>query len=310
MKISEILLENTQLDEGPIGSLGTAVGKGVGGVAHGLGAVAGGVRGAWDAMKKGFQTGKSTVGGVGGDPNAAAPAGQAAAPGAAPAQGAAPAAQAAPAVEPAAGTAPTAQDINAQGPAGTAPAKQQTGAAAAALAKTDQATQNATADKAGQTVYAQVKSQINNLDKKGKQRILQLLTKSLQAAPAKVAAPAGGTAAPAAQGGQAAPAAQTAAPAATPAAQTAATPVAEPAAPGQEPAAKPKRTRNKKTAAAPAAQPTQAEIDADRERIMGVTSDSIIRTQASLVETLMKAIAEEKRRMISEGKISIFRQYH
>jgi hypothetical protein len=170
-------------------------------------------------------------------------------------------------------------------------------------------------------VYAQVKSQINNLDKKGKQRILQLLTKSLQAAPAKVAAPAGGTAAPAAQGGQAAPAAQTAAPAATPAAQTAApaatpaaqtaaTPVAEPAAPGQEPAAKPKRTRNKKTAAAPAAQPTQAEIDADRERIMGVTSDSIIRTQASLVETLMKAIAEEKRRMISEGKISIFRQYH
>jgi hypothetical protein len=43
---------------------------------------------------------------------------------------------------------------------------------------------------------------------------------------------------------------------------------------------------------------------------MGATSDSIIRTQDSLVETLMKAIAEEKRRMISEGKISIFRQYH
>jgi hypothetical protein len=210
------------------------------------------------------------------------------------------------------------------------------------LAKTDQATQNATADKAGQTVYAQVKSQINNLDKKGKQRILQLLQKSLQqAAPAKQAAPdvaggmskAGATAAatptktaaakPDVAGGMSkagataanAPADTTAAPtapgatAANAPADTTAAPTA-PAAPGQEPAAKPKRTRNRRTAATPAAQPTQAEIDADRERLMGTTTDSIIRTQPSLAETLMKAINEEKRRMIAEGKISIFRQYH
>ena len=113
---------------------------------------------------------------------------------------AAPAASSAPPVqpptaEPATSSAPpvqspTANDINAQGPTGTAPAKTQTGTAAAALKKTDQATQNASADKVGQTLYAQIKSQINNLDKKGKQRILQLLTKSLQQSAAPKASPA------------------------------------------------------------------------------------------------------------------------
>jgi len=124
------------------------------------------------------------------------PAAEPAAGGAAPAAGggataAAPAAgSAAPTAEPAAEpSAPTAQDINAQGPKGTAAAKPQTGAAATALKKTADATAGASAEKAGQTVYAQVKSQINNLDKKGKQRILQLLQKSLtQPAPADKAA--------------------------------------------------------------------------------------------------------------------------
>jgi hypothetical protein len=80
-------------------------------------------------------------------------------------------------------------------------------------------------------------------------------------------------------------------------------------APAQEPAAKPKRTRNKKSAATPAAQPTQAQLDAEREAAMGPTSDSIIRTGNNLAETLLKAIAAEKRRMVAEGKISIFRTH-
>jgi hypothetical protein len=201
------------------------------------------------------------------------------------------------------------------------------------------ATAGAGAEKAGQTLYAQVKAQVGQLDKKGKQRILQLLQKSIQQAPAKGAAPAAGaSAAPAGNFGfdgdtgkpfasqeertawfkannKVDPKAPKDA-AATPAPQQPATQTAAPAAdatqqaPGQEPAAKPKRTRNKKTAAAPAPQQSQAEIDAERERIMGPTSDSIIRTGNNLAETLMKAIAEEKRRMVAEGKISIFRKHH
>jgi hypothetical protein len=74
MKINEILVESKeQLDEGPIGAIGTAVGKGVGGLAKGVGAVAGGIAGIGRAVKKGFQTGKATVAGDP-DPNAAAPA--------------------------------------------------------------------------------------------------------------------------------------------------------------------------------------------------------------------------------------------
>jgi hypothetical protein len=53
--------------------------------------------------------------------------------------------------------------------------------------------------------------------------------------------------------------------------------------------------------------PSQAEIDADREAKMGVTSDSIIRSHNSLAETLLRAIAKEKSRMVAEGKISIFK---
>ena len=215
MKINEILLESEvqNLEEGPIlNKIGSAVGKGVGAVAKGAGAVAGGVAGLGAAAKKGFQAGKQTVAGAGddpaADPNAAAPAqpqgfmaglkqglsGKKAAP------------------------ATTAQDINAQGPKGTAAAKTQSGAGAQAIAKTAQAA-GGDPEKAGQTLYAQVKSQVNQLDKKGKTRIMQLLQKSLQQAPAK----------PAATDPNAAPAAATTPPAA-PAAEptTAAAPAAEP----------------------------------------------------------------------------------
>jgi hypothetical protein len=56
-----------------------------------------------------------------------------------------------------------------------------------------------------------------------------------------------------------------------------AAPTTAPAAPAAEP-----KKRAPKKQAAPAQ--TQAEIDADRERIMGVTSDSIVRRQPMMAE--------------------------
>jgi hypothetical protein len=226
MRINEILTESQlkQLDEGPIGSALGAVGRGIGkvasGVAKGVGAVAGGVVGAGRALKKGYQTGKAIVGDDP-DPNAKAPGYTA------PAAGAPAAAPAASGAAPAAGVAPTAQQINKAGPKGTAPAKSQTGAAGQALAKTtavvDKA-QGQSQEKANQTVYAQVKANVDKLDKKGKQRILQLLQKAVAAPAPKPAAPAAKPAA----GAAAAPAVE---PAAEPAATTsAAEPAAEPAA--------------------------------------------------------------------------------
>jgi hypothetical protein len=114
-------------------------------------------------------------------------AGGAAAGAAAPAGATAPVAGA-PAAPAAGGGAPSAQDINAAGPKGTAPATAQTGAAGAALAKTTAAVDQQTTAKAGQTVYAQVKANVDKLDKKGKQRILQLLQKSNTMANAPVSA--------------------------------------------------------------------------------------------------------------------------
>jgi hypothetical protein len=199
MRINELLTESQlqQLEEGPIlNKIGSAVGKGVGALAKGVGSVAGGVAGLGAAVKKGFQAGKEVVSGAGDDvPGAAPAAGKPAAAGSAPAAGApaaapagsAPAAAGAPAAA-SSGTAPSAQDINAQGPAGTAPAKAQTGAAGAALAKTDAVTDKQTSTKAGETVYAQVKANVDKLDKKGKQRILQLLQKSMAAPEPKPAA--------------------------------------------------------------------------------------------------------------------------
>ena len=212
MKINELLTESQQLDEGPLGSLGKAIGKGVGGLAKGVGAVAGGVAGIGRAVKKGYASGKATVAG---DPdpyandfkNQPASTGDAgntggsstAAPAAAPT--AAPAA--APTAQPTATTPPSAQAINKAGPKGTVAAKAQTGQAGKALAKTTDVMAQQGADKAGQTMYAQVKANVDKLDKKGKQRILQLLQKSLAqtpaaAAPAATAAPAAPAAAPAA----------------------------------------------------------------------------------------------------------------
>ena len=126
----------------------------------------------------------------------AAPAGGAAAP--APAAGAT--------------TPPSATDINKAGPKGTAQAKPIQGTAAKqAVAKTGAALAGQDQAQAGQTMYTQVKANIDKLDKKGKQRILQLLQKSMSAPAAGGAAPAAGGAMGAmagqlAKGGTAAPA--------------------------------------------------------------------------------------------------------
>ena len=53
MKINELIVENTQLDELTAGQVGTAVGKGVGAVAKGAGAVVGGIAGAGKAFAGG-----------------------------------------------------------------------------------------------------------------------------------------------------------------------------------------------------------------------------------------------------------------
>jgi hypothetical protein len=221
MRINEILTESQleQLDEGPIGSALGAVGRGIGkvagGLAKGVGAVAGGVVGAGRAMKKGYQSGKAFVGddpdpnkgqpgydgsASGTAPTTAAPAGGGGAPAAATAAAPATAAAttAAAGVPTSTTTPPSAAEINAQGPKGTAPAKAQTGDAGKALARTTAVVdkqQVASQEKANQTVYAQVKANVDKLDKKGKQRILQMLQKSMSApqpAVAKAAAPKAG----------------------------------------------------------------------------------------------------------------------
>jgi len=224
MRINEILTESQlqQLEEGPkLDAFGRGVGKVVGGVAKGVGALAGGVVGVGRALKKGFQSGKAVVGDDP-DPNAGAPgytdpvepaprtANTAPAPGAAApaasASGPTPAttdspAGAAPA--PSTTTPPSAADINAQGPKGSAPAKTQTGDAGRALARSTAVvdkTQVQNQEKANQTVYAQVKANVDKLDKKGKQRILQMLQKSMSM-PAPGAAPKAGAAAPKAGAG-------------------------------------------------------------------------------------------------------------
>jgi len=353
MKITEILVESQQLDEGPIlNKIGSAVGKAAGTVAKGVGAVAGGIAGVGSAIKKGWDAGKATVAGAGDDetdPNAPAATAKPAATGKTPA---------ATAPGGGAGAQPAATDINAAGPKGTAPAQNLKGAAKVAADKTAAVTQNQNAAQAGQTVYAQVKANIDKLDKKGKQRILQLLQKSV-AAPTAPAAPAAdpgaganafgqmagqlskpGTtkksppertpgASPAAGGTgfgydgntglpfnsqaerdaslakqKADKAAATTTPPAgvapeAPAVDTAAPAAAEPAAPAapkrtggkvagqvsQTPGAIRKREATARKGKQKPAAPSQAEIDADRQRIMGVTSDSVIRTRPMMAES-------------------------
>jgi hypothetical protein len=90
-------------------------------------------------------------------------------------------------------------------------------------------------------------------------------------------------------------------------ASTAAAPVDQTA-----PAATPPETTAKKGRKTKAVAPTQAEIDADRERNIGMTSDSVIRTGLSLSETLARKVQEQKQRMFEtalvNGQHSIFKK--
>jgi hypothetical protein len=182
MKITEILVESQNLEEGPLlNKIGAGIGKAAGTVAKGIGAVAGGVVGAGKALAKGYQAGKATVGAAGDDAETDTAAGGATAttPAAGPAAGgtAAPAAKTKPAAGGAAATSPAATNAPA---AKTKPAAGGTAAPAAGGAE----------PAAGGTAYAQVKANIDKLDKKGKQRILQALQKEVGAAPAATAKPA------------------------------------------------------------------------------------------------------------------------
>lgn len=344
MRLNEFITEDKQqLDEGPIGSLGKAVGKGVGGLAKGVGAVAGGIAGIGKAVKKGFQSGKATVAGEP-DPNAepAAPTGgggaqPAAAAAAAPAGGgggAAPAQQ--PAQQPAAptggggGTAAAAQPAAAPaggGGSGAAPAQQP-------VAKAGQPAQQPAAKAA--TPYKAAQDAVSKLDKRGKQNLLKLLQKEFpQAAPAAAAQPAAAPAAkPAASKGPSggeydnlgfgfdgntgkpfksqaereAGLAREKAAAAAASAKSAQQPAAEPAADSD--AGKPGFLQSKIKGRRSAAKPSQAEIDAERERVMGPTSDSIIRTGYNLSEALAAKVKLHKKKMFEQnlktGQTSIF----
>lgn len=179
MKIREIVLE-AQLDEGPmLNRIGTGIGKAAGAAGKAVGAVAGGVAGLGRAIRKGYQAGKQTVGGAGDEPGTgAAPAGGGGV-GAGVLQGIRGTDADAPTAS--GSTPPTASDINAQGPKGTVQAKTQTGAAGAALAKTDTAVQDLGQQKQkNDAIYATVKSQVDQLDNAGKKQLLTLIQKSIQ----------------------------------------------------------------------------------------------------------------------------------
>jgi len=184
MKITEILVEHQQMDEGPLlNKIGAGIGKVAGTVAKGVGAVAGGVAGVGAALKKGYQAGKATVGSGGDEADPAAP----------PAGGtAAPAAGGF--VKKAFNAGKNSVGGGAPAAGGDAPAAGSTAAPAAGST----AAGSTAAPAAGGTAYAQIKANLDKLDKKGKQRILATLQKEIGAAPAAPgAAPAAGGGAPA-----------------------------------------------------------------------------------------------------------------
>lgn len=275
MKISEVLVESKQLQEGPIlNKIGTGVGKVAGTIGKAVGAAAGGVVGLGKAIKKGYQAGRDVVGMAGDKAKQPAQAGnqtpaQAAQPAvaqAAPAAQAAAPAQAATAAQadptaaaPAQSTAapPSTSQINKAGPKGAPMARAVQGAGAKqALARTTVATAQQAPDAAADTLYSQVKANVEKLDKKGKQRLLVLLQKSIaqHATRTKPAAAPGAAAAPAQPA--AAPATSTAAPAQ--AAQPAAGTTAKPA--GKKPVKIASKKKAPAAPAAPAAQPQTASI--------------------------------------------------
>ena len=345
MRINEILTESQleQLEEGPkLDAFGRGVGQAVGGFAKGVGAVAGGVRGAFTALKKGYQSGKAVVGDDpdpgAGAPGYTAPVDPAARPVADPKAAPAPVADpnAAPTPAPAPSTTPpSAADINAQGPEGSAPAKPQTGDAGKALAKSTAVVdkqQVASQEKANQTVYAQVKANVDKLDKKGKQRILQMLQKSMAVPdpkPAAGAAPKPGAGAFGNMANQLAGEKPNTM-ANTPVSKTN---VAQPGNPNAaapaDPAAAPKARGGRKAGAGPSMTPDAIRKRASRETAaakakagnaaMGGMANQLQQQNASknnygnaLSEALAQRVEMHKQKMfetgLSQGTISVFRK--
>jgi hypothetical protein len=269
MKILEVLVESKQLQEGPLANkIGTAIGKGVGVLGKGIGAAAGGVVGLGKAIKKGYQAGRDVVGMAGDAMKSTSGSGKAPSQGASAQAGQPAAAQSVPAAQAAApaqattatqtnptaaapsqstATPPSTSQINKAGPQGAPMARAVQGAGAKqALARTTAATAQQAPDAAADTLYSQVKANVEKLDKKGKQRLLVLLQKSIaqHAARTKPAV--------------AAPAAQPAAAPATPTPAAGAT--AKPAPAGKKPVKIASKKKAPTAAAAPAAQPQTASI--------------------------------------------------
>ena len=215
MRINDIIVEQ-QLEEGPLGAIARGAGKVIGGIAKGVGAIAGIGAGAKKAFQKGKQASVDVIGGTGQGADAPAPA-------AAPAQGA----TAAPAPAPAAaapagggaaqpatqGGAPAAQPAAQGGAAQPAAAPAQGGGAPAAQGGAQQKIEPTMQKQpaAGGGDVADVIKQVDALQPAEKQQVLT----AIQKAPAKeqptddANATPKPTAQPAAQGG--APAAQPAA---------------------------------------------------------------------------------------------------
>jgi hypothetical protein len=223
MRINDLLIESSnQLAEGPkFNKFGQAVGNVAGMAAKGVGAVAGGIAGLGAAAKKGFQAGKSQVAAADDQPAAtgAPVAGKSKvkpAPVAPTATTTSPAADATSKTPTAPGAAPKGKGFLSGVQAGlskgisalkdpsltrgksktaaTSGEEPDTGATTAPGAAPTQASAAG-----NQTNYAQVKASIDKLDKKGKQRILQMLQKSVAApaAGAPAASPASAVPAPA-----------------------------------------------------------------------------------------------------------------
>jgi hypothetical protein len=274
MRINEILIESQQVNEGPLmNKIGSAVGKGVGTLAKGVGAVAGGVAGLGRAIKKGYQAGKQTVGGAGDSDETdidSAPASNSTATASTPT-----------AVQPAqpAQTA-TSTSSAAKQPAAKSNFNKLTTAAAG------DAPEPAAAPKAD-TAYAQAQKVVNALPPEQKQELIAMLQADpkVKASMTKPAAPkAKATVDPTAQP-DAQPTTAAASKGKTGSTGGGVTNIGKvtsttPAPTGAEPVAKGKKKGSKKPAGL-----SQAEIDADRERIMGVTSDSVIRNGSVVSES-------------------------
>jgi hypothetical protein len=268
MRINELLVESQQLDEGPftqaIGKVGGKIAKGVANIGKDL--------------KTGFKAGYS-----GEQPPADAAATTAPAQAAPVKKAAAATTQAAP-VQKAAGGGiiDKIKQGFTQGQATADPAAPVAGAAPAA---------DPAAEKQSKIGVGQINKIIPTLRTRDLMSLQANLEKTI--ASKKKAPPAAPAADPAAT--TTPPPADAAPATTTPPADAAAAPVA-----AADAVAPPKRTRKTKAKAAS----TQAEIDADRERNIGMTSDSVIRTSASLSETLARKVQEQKQRMFETALLS------